>query len=177
MMKMISKNPVYLHCCAPSATRTRDLLLIRKSVSYRARASTRRSVSVAGFCGAGSGGGLEGDGVAEGFELADVVALAAFGVDAAGVVAGPEVAELGVGVGEQVPGDDQDGAADGDDGALGAAAAGDAPVSFAEEGVGLGGSGGGVAQDGGQVGVAVPGRAFAFLLPGRFLDARCQPGP
>jgi hypothetical protein len=26
-----------------------------------------------------SGGGLEGDGVAEGFELADVVALAAFG--------------------------------------------------------------------------------------------------
>ena len=35
--------------------------------------------------GGGSGGGLEGDGVAEGFELADVAALAAFGVDAGGI--------------------------------------------------------------------------------------------
>ena len=85
----------------------------------------------------GSGGGVKGDLVAEGFELADVVALAAFGVDAGGVVAGAEVAELGGRVRQQVPGDDQDGAAGGDDGTFGAAAAGDAPVPFAEEGVRL----------------------------------------
>ena len=97
-------------------------------MSYWARGSARRSVSGAGCGVGGSGGGLEGDGVAEGFELADVVALAAFGVDAGGVVAGSEVVEAGVGVGEQVPGDDQDGAAEGDDGAFGAAAPGDAPV-------------------------------------------------
>jgi hypothetical protein len=29
MMKLISKMIVYLHTCAPSATRTRDLLLRR----------------------------------------------------------------------------------------------------------------------------------------------------
>jgi hypothetical protein len=86
----------------------------------------------------GSGGGLEGDGVAEGFELADVAELAAFGVDAGGVVAGAEVVEVRVGVGEQVPGDHQDRAAEGDDGALGAAAAGDPPVLLPEERVGLG---------------------------------------
>ena len=44
----------------------------------------------AGRSGAGawscrSGGGLEGDFVTEGFELADVAVLAAFGVDAGGV--------------------------------------------------------------------------------------------
>jgi hypothetical protein len=115
--------------------------------------------------GGWSGGGLEGDGVAEGFELADVVLLAAFGVDAFGIVAGSEVVEAGVGVREQVPGDDEDGSADGDNGALGAAAAGDAPVLVPEEGVGLGGARGGVAQYGGQVGVAVAGGALAFLLP------------
>jgi len=114
----------------------------------------------------GSGGGLEGDGVAEGFELADVVVLAAFGVDAGGVEPGAEVVEAGVWVAQQVPGDHEDGAAGGDDRAFGAAAAGDAPVPFAEEGVSFGGAGGGVAQDGGQVGVAVAGGALAFLLPG-----------
>ena len=36
---------------------------------------------------------MEGDGVAEGFELADVAAFAAFGVDAGGVEVGAEVAE------------------------------------------------------------------------------------
>ena len=50
--------------------------------------------------------------------------------------------------------------------ALCAAAPGDAPVPLAEEGVGLGGARGGVAEDAGQVGVAVPGGAVAFLLPG-----------
>ena len=47
--------------------------------------------------GGGSGGGLEGDGVAEGFELADVAALAPFGVDTGGVEARAEVVKLGVG--------------------------------------------------------------------------------
>ena len=42
--------------------------------------------------------GFEGDFVSEGFEVADVVSLAAFGVDALLVVAGAEVgvAEFGV---------------------------------------------------------------------------------
>jgi len=52
-----------------------------------------------------------------------------------------------VGVGEQVPDDDQNGPADGDDGFLFAAAAGDTPVALAEEGVGPAGGDGGVAED------------------------------
>jgi hypothetical protein len=39
---------------------------------------------------------LEGDRVAEGFELADVASFAAFGVDAGGVEVGAEVVEAGV---------------------------------------------------------------------------------
>src|SRR5215470_818534 len=101
--------------------------------------------------GSGSGGRLDSDFVAEGFELADVVALAAFGVDAQVVIVRPEVAVCGAGVRKQVPGDDKDGVADRDDGALGTAAAGDPPVPLAEEGVGAAGRSGGVAQDGGQV--------------------------
>lgn len=42
-------------------------------------------MQVAGLCGA-----FEDDGVAEGFELADVLATAAVGVGAAGVVVGAE---------------------------------------------------------------------------------------
>jgi len=84
---------------------------------------------------------------------------------------------LGGGVRQQVPGNDQDGPADGDDGALGAAAAGDAPVAFAEDGAGLGGSGGGFTKNGGRVGVAVAGGALAVLVAGRFRDAGGQPGP
>jgi hypothetical protein len=57
---------------------------------------------------AGSGGGFEGDLVAEGLELADVVALGAFSVDAGVVEAGAQVMEVGLWVGQQVPGDDQD---------------------------------------------------------------------
>jgi hypothetical protein len=48
----------------------------------------------------------EGDGEAERFQLADVVADLLVFVGAAGVVAGAEVGEPGGGVGEQVP-DDQ----------------------------------------------------------------------
>lgn len=83
---------------------------------------------------AGSGSGFERDLVAEGLELADVVAHLAVEVDVGVVVVGPEVMELGSVVAEQVPGDDQDGAADRDDGSLLAAAPGDPPVALAEEG-------------------------------------------
>ena len=123
-----------------------------------------------GACGAGSccagvwiwsGGGFEGDAVAHRDQLGDVVAVLAFGVDAAGVVVGAEVAEAGGGVGEQVPDDDQDGAGDRDEGLEFAAAFDDAPVAFAEEGVGLGGRGGGLAERAFQVGVALAGLAAA----------------
>src|SRR5512132_629469 len=98
----------------------------------KASASRRRPNTTA----LGLGGGLEGDLVAERFELADMVALGALRVDA-GVVAGAQVVEAGVGVREQVPDDHQDGAAHRHDGPLGAAAAGDAPVALSKEGVGL----------------------------------------
>ena len=48
--------------------------------------STRRSVSGAGFPGPGSGGWLEADGVAEGFEPGDQAAGFAFGVQPGGEV-------------------------------------------------------------------------------------------
>jgi hypothetical protein len=94
--------------------------------------------------GSGSGRGFEGDLVAQGFELADVAALAAFGADAGVVEVAAEVVVAGAGVGEQVPDDDQQGPADGYHGFHPAAAAGDAPVSLAQAGVGLGGGDGGV---------------------------------
>src|SRR5215218_8030007 len=65
--------------------------------------STRRSAAEPGpgrVCGAGLGGGLQGDLVAERFELADMVALGALWVDAGVVEAGAQVVEAGVGVGE-----------------------------------------------------------------------------
>src|SRR5258705_3094471 len=117
------------------------------------------AVTVLGWVG--SGCGLEGDGVAEGFELADVASFAAFGVDAGGVEVGAEIVETCGVLGEQVPDDDQQGSADRDDGFLAATSAGDAPVPFPEEGVGLAGGGRGVAQDPGQVGVAVAGGVLA----------------
>jgi hypothetical protein len=45
----------------------------------------------------GSGGRLQGDGVAEGLQLADVVALVAVGVDVAVVEVGTEIVETSVG--------------------------------------------------------------------------------
>src|SRR4029450_8931195 len=65
--------------------------------------STRRSAAEPGpgrVCGAGLGGGLKGDLVAERFELADMVALGGLRVDAGGGGAGAQVVEAGVGVGE-----------------------------------------------------------------------------
>src|SRR5215216_53540 len=124
-----------------------------------------------------SGGGFEGDPVAEGFQLADVVALDALGVDAGVVEAGAQVLEPGGGVGQQVPDDDQDGAADRHDGLLGAAAFGQAPVAFSQEGVGPAGGHGGLAQHPGQVRVAVAGGGLAFGFAGRLLDPGREPRP
>jgi hypothetical protein len=70
-----------------------------------------RPVSSGRLCGLG-----EGDGVAEGLELADVAAGFLVFVGAAGVVTGAEVVIAGGGVGEQVPDDYQDAAGDGDEG-------------------------------------------------------------
>ena len=93
------------------------------------------------------GGGFEGDAVAECFELADVVASFGVGVDVAVVVVGAELVEPGVGVGEKVPDDHQQRAADRDDRFVLAASAGDASVAGTEEGVGSARSGHGLAQD------------------------------
>jgi len=71
----------------------------------------------------------------------------------------------------------KDRAAEGDVGTFGAAAPGDAAVLLAQEGAGLGRASGSLAQDGGQVDVAVAGRAVAFLLGCRLLDARGKTGP
>ena len=114
-------------------------------------------------CVFGSGGGFDGDPVAEGGELGDVVTHAAFDVDAAGVVVGSEVMEAGEGVGEQVPDDDQDGAGDRNQGLELAAAFDDAAVALAEEGVGLGGRGGDLSKRAPQVRVAFAGRPGAAL--------------
>jgi hypothetical protein len=54
-----------------------------------------------------SGGGFEGDSVAECFKLADVVAFLGVGVDVSVVVVDAEVVEPGVGVGKEVPDDHQ----------------------------------------------------------------------
>lgn len=63
-----------------------------------------------------SGRGREGDLVAEGLELADQVAGLAGGVDVALVPVGAEFVIAGVGIVDQMPGDDQDGAGDSNDG-------------------------------------------------------------
>src|SRR5882757_2263084 len=80
------------------------------------RDSTRRSlrsrIMVWRYVVGGSGGGFEGDSVAQGGELGDVVAHAAFDVDAAGVVVGSEVVESGERIRQQLPDDHQNGAGD-----------------------------------------------------------------
>src|SRR5260370_1382879 len=100
----------------------------------------------------------EGDGEAERFDLPDVVFDLLVFVGAGLVVAGAEVGEPVGGVGGPVPGDDQDGAGDCDLGLGLAAAAGDAVVPLAEEGLGAGGDVGGLAE-----GAAQPGVTLTFL--------------
>lgn len=113
-----------------------------------------------------SGGGLEGDVVAEGLECADVVAGGSLGAQAGVVEVGSEVVEAGPGFGEQVPDDDQDGPSDGDDGLLLAPSSGYASVTLAEEGVGPTGVDGGLAEGSGEVPVAVAGGPGTLLPPG-----------
>ena len=113
-----------------------------------------------------SGGWAQGDGEAEGLELADVVEGLAVLVDAGRVVVAAEVVEARGGVGEQVPDDDQDGAGDRDEGLELAAAFDQPPVALAEEGVGLGRGGGGFAEDALEVAVALAGLAGPGLGPG-----------
>src|SRR3954454_15150136 len=91
-----------------------------------------------------SGCGFEGDLVAEGLELLKVAALLAVGAGPVVVELGSEVVEPSLGIRQQVPHDDQDRAADHDDGLLSPTASGDASIAFAEEGVGLGGGHGGL---------------------------------
>jgi len=67
------------------------------------------------------------------------------------VEVGAEVVEVGLGVRQQVSGDDQDRAADHDDRVLLVAAPGDAPIALPEKGVGLPGGYRGIDKDSGQV--------------------------
>ncbi|TDC66092.1 hypothetical protein E1258_03765 [Micromonospora sp. KC207] len=80
--------------------------------------------------------------MAEGFELADEATGLAVLVDMGGVVVRAEVDESGCRVGQDVPDDRQDGSGDRDQGSGFAAAFDQAPVAFAEEGVGAGDCGG-----------------------------------
>lgn len=81
----------------------------------------------------GSGRWSDGDGVAGGFELADVVIHTAGGVLASGVEVLSEI-DVGLAGGGHVPGRDQDGVGYGDGGLVRSAPAGDTPVSGREEG-------------------------------------------
>src|SRR5260370_3541725 len=145
--------------------------------------SNRRSVSGAGFCGWGSGGGwLQAHGVAEGFELCDEAAGFPVGVQAGGEVV---LAELLVGFagGQDVPDDDDERVRDDDDGFFlrGAAAVAapfhDVPaVEGFEVAVVADRRPGGLHQDRLEVLAAVPppaGIAVARRLP----SARAEPRP
>ncbi len=114
--------------------------------------------------------------VAEGLELADEGAGLAGWVEVALVPVGSEFLVGGVGVVDQVPGDDEHRAGDGDQGFGMAAALDDAPVAGAEEGVSAGGGVGGLAKGAFEPGIALPGWAGGVLRAG--LDrAGAQPGP
>jgi len=104
------------------------------------------------------GSGLEDDLLAgEALELVDKVALVALLVDARFVEVWTEVVVAGLRVGEQVPDDGQDRAADGDDGAALTAMFDQAPIAFGEEGIGAAGSGDDLAERAAQPRVALTG--------------------
>lgn len=65
----------------------------------------------------------------------------------------------------------------GDDRAGGSAAAGQASVAVAEEGVGAPRRGCGLAEDVGEVAVPASGGGATLRRPGRFLDPGREPGP
>src|ERR1700739_1872878 len=100
-----------------------------------------------------------------------MVALLCVGGEVFGEVVGPEIGETGVVVGQQTPDDDEDGAPDGDDRSFLASAFGDAPVAFAQEGVGSGGCHGDLTEDAGQVTVPVAGGPVSFGFSGRAFEA------
>lgn len=68
---------------------------------------------VTGFLGSGGGGNGDVAVWVEGAELVQEAAGPAVGVGLAGVPDGAEVGVAGLGIGEQVPDDDEDGASDG----------------------------------------------------------------
>ena len=103
--------------------------------------------------------------MAEGLELADEVAGFAGGVEVTAVPVGTELLVGGVRVVDQVPGDDEYRAGDGDQSFGVAAASDDAPVAGAEEGVGAGGGVGGLTESALEPGVSLPGRARVFFTP------------
>src|SRR6185437_9662649 len=109
--------------------------------------------------------GVDGDVVAEAFEAADVVAGLAGGV-AAFVVVGAEVAVGGFGGVEQVPDDGEHGVAGGDERFFLGHAADQPFVPGGEEAVGPQRAHDGLADRGGQVGVAVAGGVAAFAAAG-----------
>lgn len=114
-----------------------------------------------------SGRGFEGDFVPDGFELTDVVALGVAGVAVGVVVVGTEIDEVGAWLGQHVPDDDQDGSADGDDGLLLSASAGDATVAFTQGRGGPSSRDRSLTKDRGQVAVSVTGGTIALPSPRR----------
>ena len=121
------------------ANRFRFLVRNQSGTGERDRQLGGWGVRARGRAEVSQAAGSKGDLVAEGFELADVVALLALGADAGVVEVRAEVVEADFGVGQQVPDDDQDRAVDRDDGLLLAPPPGDAPITLAKEGVGLSG--------------------------------------
>jgi hypothetical protein len=103
------------------------------------------------LCGLGDGYRV----AEERFDLPDVVFDLAVLVGAGLVVAVAEVGEPGLGAGEQVPDDDQDGTGDGDLCLGFAAAAGYPVVALTEEGGGDGGADGSLPEIAAQVAVAL----------------------
>ena len=123
----------------------------------------------------GFGEWFEGDAVAQGVELADCSGFGGGGL-ACGVVVGAGVA-VELAVGEQVPGGDDHGVFDGDNGAHGSAPGGDAFVFGREVGVLRAcRRERGDAEDAFEVAVAGPGLA-GFDPAGGLVGSRGQPGP
>ena len=104
----------------------------------------------------GSGGG-DGDVAVwvEGAELVQEAAGPAAGAGLAGVPAGTEFGVAGLGIGQEVPDDDEDGASDGAPGPVAAKAPGQAAEPLAEEGIGRRGAGGSLGAVATQVRIAV----------------------
>ena len=83
------------------------LHLIREWSSAGQAAAPGGALAELGSWGCGSGGGVEDDGVSEGFELGDEPAGFAFGVQAGGEVVGAELV-VGLSGGQDVPDDECD---------------------------------------------------------------------